>query len=71
VKGEITVVLAGAGKPEPADLPAIREALRERLATPGVSWKEAVAEVARELGAGKKEVYREALALKKNPSSGS
>jgi len=57
VRGEITVVVAGAAAPsvsrEPADLAA---AVAEREAA-GASRKDAVREVARELGVPKREVY--------------
>ena len=66
VKGEVTVILAGNTEQESADPQAIREALRECLENSGISRKEAVERVAEELGAAKREVYREGLKMKEN-----
>lgn len=70
VKGEVTVILAGHGeaKKEPADAREIQEALSACLDA-GLTRKEAVERVAKELGAAKREVYGESLRLKR-PISG-
>jgi len=69
VRGEVTVILAGNPEEETADPRAIREALRACLDS-GVSRKEAVERVAKELGAAKREVYGECLKMKETSERG-
>jgi 16S rRNA (cytidine1402-2'-O)-methyltransferase len=69
VRGEITVVVAGNAEQDPADTRTIQEALRE-YSEAGVSRKEAVERVAEELGAPKREVYRESLKMKEDSERG-
>ena len=69
VRGEVTVILAGNPEEETADPRAIREALRACLDY-GVSRKEAVERVAKELGAAKREVYGECLKMKETSERG-
>ncbi len=64
VKGEITVILAGNTDEETVDSRTIRDALRNCIENSGISWKEAVERVAEELGAAKRDVYRESLRMK-------
>jgi len=64
IKGEVTVVMAGNTDEASIDSRTIREALREYRKISGVSWKEAVERVTENLGAPKREVYREGLKMK-------
>jgi 16S rRNA (cytidine1402-2'-O)-methyltransferase len=64
IKGEVTVVMAGNTDEASIDSRTIREALREYRKISGVSWKEAVERVTEDLGAPKREVYREGLKMK-------
>ena len=64
IKGEVTVVMAGNTDEASIDSRTIREALREYRKISGVSWKEAVKRVTEDLGAPKREVYREGLKMK-------
>lgn len=61
VRGEITVVLAGAEVAEEVDLPALVEQVRRRTAT-GMRLKDAAAEVAAVSGVSKKALYDAAVA---------
>lgn len=60
VRGEITLVVAGAVPREP-DVAALRSALRERLAA-GASAREAASALHRETGASRRTLYQLALA---------
>jgi len=64
IKGEVTVVMAGNTDEASIDSRTIREALREYRKISGVSWKEAVERVTEDVGAPKREVYREGLKMK-------
>ena len=59
-RGEVTVVVEGAAEAAPAEGDALRARVRERLAA-GLSPRDVAAEVARETGAKRRDVY--ALAL--------
>ncbi len=61
-KGEIVIVVAPPGEPEPAGEADIDAALREAMAR--LSASRAAAEVAQRLGLPRREVYERALALK-------
>jgi 16S rRNA (cytidine1402-2'-O)-methyltransferase len=64
LKGEVTVLVAGAPESEtPVDAVSIEERLRVAQAR-GLSVRDAVAEVARETGRPRRDVYRTALSLK-------
>ncbi|WP_436776156.1 16S rRNA (cytidine(1402)-2'-O)-methyltransferase [Yinghuangia sp. YIM S09857] len=66
VRGEITVVVEGAPPPRPADLgPAELAALVARREEAGQHRKEAIAEVAAELGLPKREVFDAVVAAKR------
>ena len=61
-RGEFVLVVDGAPEPGPAGEPEIEQALRARLAD-GHDRKTAVAEVARDLGVGKRDVYAISLRI--------
>ena len=67
-QGEVTLVVGGAEKGAPGDTDenAWRTALRELLARPGGSVKDAVAEITGEYGLPRKLVYAEALRMMKS-----
>ena len=61
VRGEITVVVAGAsGQEAPADPDELRRAVDQRQET-GLSRRDAIADVARERGLSRREVYNAAV----------
>jgi len=66
VKGEITLVVAGADRSQraPADDRDWRERLREMIEDQRMSVKDAVRELRKESGMGKKDLYREALKIR-------
>jgi 16S rRNA (cytidine1402-2'-O)-methyltransferase len=63
VRGEVTIVVAGAAAPEPVASDVLDAAIREALAS-GRSVRELSAALAEELGLPRREVYRRALALR-------
>ncbi|HXQ62705.1 MAG TPA: 16S rRNA (cytidine(1402)-2'-O)-methyltransferase [Acidimicrobiales bacterium] len=64
VRGEVVVVLAGAGPPAPVDEAAVVSALRRQVEG-GASWRDAAGAVAAELGVSRRHVYDHALALRR------
>ena len=60
VRGEVTVVVAGASPPAPPSAPQLAARVQDLVAT-GVARKEAIAEVATATGAPKREVYQAVL----------
>jgi len=64
VRGEVVLVLAGAGPAPPADEMQIEAALRRHVGD-GASWRDAAGAVARELKASRRAVYDHALALRR------
>ncbi len=66
VRGEVVVVLGGAGAAEAPSRGALEVALATALAR-GASTREAVAEVAGALGVARREVYDVALSLRRRP----
>src|SRR5262249_48204902 len=63
VRGEVTIVVAGAEAPEPVASAVLDAAIRKALAS-GRSGRELSAALADELGVPRREVYRRALALR-------
>jgi 16S rRNA (cytidine1402-2'-O)-methyltransferase len=63
VKGEISIVVEGAGEPEPLDAADLDAAIRERLGS-GTTVGTIAAELAPEAGLPKREVYARVLALR-------
>src|SRR5262249_4896300 len=63
VRGEVTIVVAGADAPAPPASDAVDDAIREGLAS-GLSVREISTGVATRLGLSRREVYRRALALR-------
>ncbi len=61
-KGEVVVVLGGAGRPEPTDVDGLAEEARA-LVEAGARKRDAAAEVARRSGASTNDVYRRLLEL--------
>jgi 16S rRNA (cytidine1402-2'-O)-methyltransferase len=66
IKGELTLVIAGAKKNQPGavDVDTIVAELKKRIKEQGLSRKDAVKSVAAELGLPKNNVYKESLKLK-------
>jgi 16S rRNA (cytidine1402-2'-O)-methyltransferase len=64
VRGEVVVVLGGAPAPLPAAESDVVAALR-RAVDDGASWRDAAGAVALELGVARREVYTQALALRR------
>lgn len=64
VRGEVTVVLAGAAAPEPADVADLVGEVQRRVADDGQRLKDAVAEVASAAGTSKRELYDAVLAAR-------
>ncbi len=64
VRGEVVVVLAGAGPPPPVDEAAVALALRRHV-DGGASWRDAASAVSAELGVSRREVYDQALTLRR------
>jgi 16S rRNA (cytidine1402-2'-O)-methyltransferase len=66
-KGEVTVIIEG-GRPDvPGEQISIRDALESCMREFNLSLKEAVSRVAGELNVPRRDVYKESLAIKKNP----
>ena len=63
VRGEVTIVVAGASAPEAVTPDTLDAAIREALAS-GRSVRELSAALARELGMPRRDIYRRALALR-------
>jgi 16S rRNA (cytidine1402-2'-O)-methyltransferase len=63
VRGEVTIVVAGASAPEAVAPDTLDAAIREALAS-GRSVRELSAALAQELGLPRRDVYRRALALR-------
>ncbi len=64
VRGEVVIVLAGAGPPPPVDQAAVLLALRRHV-DGGASWRDAASAVSAELGVSRREVYDQALTLRR------
>jgi 16S rRNA (cytidine1402-2'-O)-methyltransferase len=64
VRGEVVVVLAGAGTAPPVDEAAVVAELRRQVEA-GASWRDATAAVAAGLGVSRRWVYEHALALRR------
>ncbi len=64
IKGEVTVAIEGCSHPEAGEKPSIRDALLRDVRDLGLPRKEAIAQVAAELGVSRREVYQESLKLK-------
>jgi 16S rRNA (cytidine1402-2'-O)-methyltransferase len=64
VRGEVVIVLAGAGAAPPVDEAAVVGALRGQVEA-GASWRDATAAVAAGLGVSRRRVYEQALALRR------
>lgn len=65
VRGEVTLVVAGAADDKPEPLDSLQEELKRRLNADPRALKEIAAEVARERGISKRLVYQEALKIKR------
>jgi 16S rRNA (cytidine1402-2'-O)-methyltransferase len=63
VRGEVTIVVAGAPAPQAVAPDLVDDAIRDGLVS-GRSVREVSAEVAARLGVSRREVYRRALALR-------
>jgi 16S rRNA (cytidine1402-2'-O)-methyltransferase len=64
VRGEVVIVLAGAGPPPPVEEAAVALALRRHV-DGGASWRDAASAVSAELGVSRREVYDHALTLRR------
>ena len=64
VKGECTLLVAGAGDRPPASPDRIESALAEALAEDGATVSDVARRVARDLGLPRKQVYAAALRMK-------
>ena len=64
VRGEVVIVLAGAGTAPPVDEAAMVAGLRSQVEA-GASWRDATAAVAAGLGVSRRRVYEQALALRR------
>jgi 16S rRNA (cytidine1402-2'-O)-methyltransferase len=64
VRGEVVVVLAGAGTAPPVDEAVVVAELRRQVEA-GASWRDATAAVAAGLGVSRRWVYEHALALRR------
>ena len=69
VRGEIVVVLEGAGEPEAPAQAVVAAALRERFSH-GASVRDAVADVVAELGVARRETYALALTMRADEGPG-
>ena len=68
LKGEITLVVAGAPATADQDRTGLEEELRDRLSAGGISLKQLAEEVAERRGLSRNEVYRLALRLRQGES---
>jgi len=68
LKGEITLVIAGAPATADQDRAGLEEELRDRLSAGGISLKQLAEEVAERRGLSRNEVYRLALRLRQGES---
>jgi 16S rRNA (cytidine1402-2'-O)-methyltransferase len=68
LKGEITLVVAGAPATADQDRAGLEEELRDRLSAGGISLKQLAEEVAERRGLSRNEVYRLALRLRQGES---
>ena len=57
-RGEVTVVVAGTGKPRPVEAPADPEARARALLAQGMTRKDVAEQVARETGVSRNTAYR-------------
>ena len=64
VKGEVTVILEGCTSSPAPEASSIMEALKHYSREMGLSMKESVGRVAKELGVSRRQVYQESLKLK-------
>jgi 16S rRNA (cytidine1402-2'-O)-methyltransferase len=64
VRGEVVIVLAGAGTAPPVDEAAVVAALRGQVEA-GASWRDATAAVAAGLGVSRRWFYEQALAMRR------
>lgn len=62
LRGEITIVVAGATRPTPLETPAELNGRVQDLISSGIDKKSAIAQAARELGVPKRQVYDAVLA---------
>jgi 16S rRNA (cytidine1402-2'-O)-methyltransferase len=69
VRGEVVVVLAGAPPAAPAGESEVVDALRRQVGD-GASWRDAAGTVAAELGVSRRDVYDQALALRRADEGG-